>query len=78
MGQPKKKTTRRRTGNRRSHLMGQLARQVNRHSPVKVSRRTRRQIKRLEQAPSPAQPTAKAKSAKSPTKPPASSGKDDA
>ena len=47
MGQPKKKTTSRRTGNRRSHLMGKLAREVNRHSPVRVIRRTRRQLQRL-------------------------------
>lgn len=37
MGQPKKKTTRRRTGNRRQHLILKLARAVNRTSPVRVA-----------------------------------------
>lgn len=60
MGQPKKKTTRRRTGNRRSHLMGKLAREVNRHSPVRVTRRTRRQLQKLEAAKSPGPAKAKA------------------
>ena len=36
MGQPKQQTTRRRTGNRRSHLLAKLQRAVNRTSPVKV------------------------------------------
>lgn len=63
MGQPKKKTTRRRTGNRRSHWMGKLAREVNRHSPVRVTRRTRRQLQRLEAATKP-KPAAKAKPGK--------------
>ena len=36
MAQPKQKTTRRRTGNRRSHLLAKLQRAVNRTSPVKV------------------------------------------
>ena len=38
MGKPKKQTTRRRTGNRRSHHFAKLARAVNRASPVKVRR----------------------------------------
>ena len=38
MGQPKKKTTRRRTGNRRSHHFAKLAREVNKTSPVRVVR----------------------------------------
>ena len=38
MGQPKKKTTRRRTGNRRSHQFAKLARAVNKTSPVRVER----------------------------------------
>lgn len=36
MGKPKKRTTPRRTGNRRSHLVLKLARKVNASSPVKV------------------------------------------
>lgn len=36
MGKPKKRTTPRRTGNRRSHLGLKLARRVNTKSPVKV------------------------------------------
>jgi ribosomal protein L32 len=36
MGKPKKRTTPRRTGNRRSHLVLKLARVVNGKSPVKA------------------------------------------
>ncbi len=36
MGKPKKRTTSRRTGMRRSHLARKLARRVNAKSPVKV------------------------------------------
>jgi ribosomal protein L32 len=36
MGKPKKQTTGRRTGTRRSHLVLKLARQVNATSPVKA------------------------------------------
>lgn len=36
MGKPKKRTTHRRTGSRRSHHTLKLARQVNKTSPVKV------------------------------------------
>ena len=36
MGKPKKRTSARRTGNRRSHLVLELARKVNGKSPVKV------------------------------------------
>lgn len=36
MGKPKKRTTPRRTGSRRSHLVLELARKVNAKSPVKV------------------------------------------
>jgi ribosomal protein L32 len=36
MGQPKKRTSHRRTGSRRSHLVLRLARKVNAKSPVKV------------------------------------------
>ncbi|HSX35930.1 MAG TPA: hypothetical protein VLH84_03285 [Patescibacteria group bacterium] len=36
MGKPKKRTSSRRTGTRRSHLVLELARKVNAKSPVKV------------------------------------------
>lgn len=36
MGKPKKRTTPRRTGTRRSHLVVKLARKVNATSPVKA------------------------------------------
>lgn len=36
MGKPKKRTSARRTGSRRSHLVLELARAVNAKSPVKV------------------------------------------
>jgi ribosomal protein L32 len=36
MGKPKKRTSSRRTGMRRSHLVVKLARRVNAKSPVKV------------------------------------------
>ena len=36
MGKPKKRTTSRRTGTRRSHLVLKLARAVNAKSPVKA------------------------------------------
>ena len=36
MGQPKKQTSPRKTGLRRSHLVLELARKVNKTSPVKV------------------------------------------
>jgi ribosomal protein L32 len=42
MGKPKKRTSSRRTGSRRSHLTLKLARAVNAKSPVKV-RTTRRE-----------------------------------
>ncbi|HSX32070.1 MAG TPA: hypothetical protein VLF43_02315 [Candidatus Saccharimonadales bacterium] len=37
MGKPKKRTSSRRTGSRRSHLVLELARKVNAKSPVKVT-----------------------------------------
>ena len=37
MGKPKKRTSSRRTGMRRSHQFAKLAKQVNAKSPVKVS-----------------------------------------
>ena len=42
MGKPKKRTSPRKTGTRRSHLVLKLARAVNAKSPVKV-RTTRRE-----------------------------------
>lgn len=36
MGKPKKRTTPRRTGSRRSHLVVELARKVNSKSPIKA------------------------------------------
>ena len=36
MGKPKKRTTPRRTGSRRSHLLLKLARKVNAKSPIKA------------------------------------------
>ena len=74
MGQPKKKTTRRRTGNRRSHAVARLMREVNRHSPVPaVRRRTRRQLQSLAHPTPPAtrSKTAKTKPATSVATPPA-------
>jgi ribosomal protein L32 len=38
VGKPKKRTSSRRTGMRRSHLVNKLARRVNAKSPVKVGR----------------------------------------
>lgn len=46
MGKPKKRTTPRRTGNRRSHLVLKLARKVNATSPVKA-RTTTKESKKL-------------------------------
>lgn len=42
MGKPKKRTTSRRTGARRSHLVLKLARRVNALSPVKVTPGTKK------------------------------------
>jgi len=46
MGQPKKQTSPRKTGLRRSHLVLKLARRVNATSPVKV-RTTKRETGKL-------------------------------
>jgi ribosomal protein L32 len=40
VGKPKKRTSSRRTGMRRSHLVNKLARRVNAKSPVKVGQVT--------------------------------------
>ena len=47
MGQPKKRTTARRTRSRRSHDVIKLARKVNAHSPVKVFTTRRESGKKL-------------------------------
>jgi ribosomal protein L32 len=49
MGKPKKRTSSRRTGTRRSHLTLELARKVNATSPVKV-RTTSRESAKVEKA----------------------------
>jgi len=41
MGKPKKQTTGRRTGNRRSHMVAKLAKVVNGRSPVHVRTKSR-------------------------------------
>jgi hypothetical protein len=45
MGKPKKQTTGRRTRNRRSHMVGKLAKRVNALSPVKVFTKKRQHAK---------------------------------
>lgn len=45
MGQPKKRTSSRRTGSRRSHLAGKLAKAVNSRSPVKVKKTSQKTAK---------------------------------
>ena len=45
MGKPKKRTSPRKTGTRRSHLVLKLARQVNAKSPVKVRTTSRESAK---------------------------------
>jgi ribosomal protein L32 len=47
VGKPKKRTTHRRTGNRRSHLVLKLARKVNAKSPVKAFTTRRESGKKL-------------------------------
>jgi ribosomal protein L32 len=47
MGKPKKRTSPRRTGSRRSHLVLELARKVNAKSPVKVYTTRRESGKKL-------------------------------
>jgi hypothetical protein len=50
MGKPKKRTSPRKTGTRRSHLVLELARKVNSKSPVKVVTTKRETGKRLKEA----------------------------
>jgi ribosomal protein L32 len=47
MGQPKKQSSMRKTGLRRSHLRLELARRVNKKSPVKVRTTKRESGKKL-------------------------------
>lgn len=47
MGKPKKRTSPRRTGSRRSHLVLELARKVNTKSPVKVRTTVRESSKKV-------------------------------
>lgn len=47
MGKPKKRTSSRRTGTRRSHLVLKLARKVNAKSPVKVYTTGRESAKKV-------------------------------
>lgn len=47
MGKPKKRTSSRRTGSRRSHLVIELARAVNRKSPVKAFTTVRENPKKI-------------------------------
>jgi ribosomal protein L32 len=47
MGKPKKRTSARATGMRRSHEVLELARQVNKTSPVKARTTTKQSGKRL-------------------------------
>jgi ribosomal protein L32 len=60
MGKPKKRTSSRRTGTRRSHLVLKLARAVNGKSPVKA-RTTKRETGKNLLAPAPVKAAAKAK-----------------
>lgn len=56
MGKPKKRTSHRRTGTRRSHLRLELARAVNSKSPVRVytTRREAAKVKSSSKAKAPA------------------------
>ncbi|HYF96639.1 MAG TPA: hypothetical protein VD947_01215 [Patescibacteria group bacterium] len=47
MGKPKKRTSHRRTGTRRSHLVIKLARRVNAKSPIKAFTTRRESGKKL-------------------------------
>lgn len=58
MGKPKKRTSSRRTGSRRSHLVLKLARAVNGKSPVKVFTTRKESGKTLSSIVKPAKKTA--------------------
>lgn len=69
MGQPKKQSSPRKTGTRRSHLVLKLARRVNGTSPVKVKTTKRETGKDKVVADAPAKkPAAKRQPAKTATK----------
>ncbi len=72
MAQPKKRTTRSKTGTRRSHLLNKLQKMVNKTSPVKVKRKKRFLAKK--EVVSKTKPVVKAQTAKS-VKPAASASK---
>jgi ribosomal protein L32 len=62
MGKPKKRTSPRKTGTRRSHLVLKLARAVNAKSPIKIyttRRESAKPIKKQAEASSPARKSAK-------------------
>ncbi len=59
MGKPKKRTSARKTGMRRSHLVLKLARAVNAKSPVKARTTTKQSGKALNAKRAPARTTAK-------------------
>ena len=64
MGKPKKRTSARKTGLRRSHLVLKLARAVNGKSPVKVRTTKNETGKRVKDAPKKAEkPAVEAKTA---------------
>jgi hypothetical protein len=44
MGKPKKRTSSRRSGSRRSHLVSKLVRRVNAKSPVKAGTKTKTEV----------------------------------
>ncbi len=78
MAQPKKRTSKSKTGTRRSHLINKLQKAVNRTSPVKVKRKKRFLLRKeavakdekiiKPKASESASPTAEAKTAKPPAK----------
>jgi len=68
MGQPKKQSSMRKTGTRRSHLLLDLARRVNRTSPVKVATTKRETGKKVAKKPVVAASVKSAKTVKA-TKP---------
>lgn len=68
MGKPKKRTSHRKTGLRRSHLVVKLARQVNAKSPVKAYTTVRESAKSVTEAKAVSKPKVTAKSEKSTAK----------
>lgn len=68
MGKPKKRTSPRRTGTRRSHLVLELARKVNGKSPVKAFTTRREAGKKVTAEVKGEQPVATKVAKKAPTK----------